>query len=344
MEQKQQDDANEALTQYFPEGKWELERDTKGYSHVTIFVKTPSDSFVLRIYRNQATLDKIKKEHDYLNQLSSIKSSSIEFPQVLPSVKGETIIKLSNGQHASLFKRIPGSCPDFLNLEHWKYMGRGTAEVLKAFEALKSDSMPEITPSYMFYSFWATISREKFLELIKDPVLADEFPEEVDLFLREAELLEKALNSVSLPVQTIHGDLHTSNFLIFDSKVSGVVDVEYTKPGWRVMDVATAISNFGDKQTDFMACVDSFAKGFCEEGELTEEELKAIPLVMKTRFVALFVSCLEWYSKEKTDKILNFCKRALKFGSQRINWANEAQEKIVQAFESRMKSRSTKQK
>lgn len=340
--EKRQEDVHEALCHYFPEGGWQLEHNTTGYSHVTIFVNVPAGSFVLRIYQPHGKLYRIKKEHAYLNQLSCVKGLSFTFPKIVPSLKGETLIPLSNGLHATLFERIPGSSPDYLNLDHWKSMGIATAEVLKAFGTIKTESIPEITISEMLYNFYLPLNRENFVKQVKDSVLADEYSEVMDLMVKEADLVEKALASAKLPVQVIHGDLHSNNYLMFDGKVSGVVDFEFTKPAWRVMDVAAALCYTGpdSDSIDYMACVDPFAAGFCEKGELTEEEINVIPLVIKLRYVSLFVATINWHSREKTESSLRANKLILEVGSNVIPWVNESAEKIVQAFTSRMKSRS----
>ena len=346
MEQVQ-DDAREALSHYFQEECWELERNMTGYSHVTIFVKTPNGSFALRIYQSHAPLDNIKQEHAYLEKLNSLKWLSFEFPRIHPSLKGETIVKLSNGLHATLFERIPGCCPDMMNLKHWTAMGRGTAEVLKAFDAITTEALPPMSASDMLYNFFTPLSRENFVKQTKCPPFVDEFKEEANLFLKEADLIEKSLESVKLPVRVIHGDLHAYNFLIFEDKVSGVVDLELTKPGWRVMDVAAAISNFGfttDENSDIMGCIDAFASGFCEKGELTEEELKVIPLVLKMRYVSLFIACVDWYSKDKSEKVRFVCRMLLESVTKIIPAINKDSVRIVQAFASRMKNRSKKEK
>lgn len=338
MEQKV-DDSREALAHYFPEGGFEVEPITTGFSHTTLLVKAPSGSSILRIYLHHAPLEKIKQEHELLDQLNAQKGLSFQFPKVIPSVKGETIIKLSSGMHATLFERIPGSSPDFLNLEHWKSMGRATGEVLKAFEGVKVEGPSLATGLEMLYNFFSPCNREEFLEQVKCPAFVQS--EGVELILKELDILEKALASMRLPTQVIHGDLHTNNFLVADGKVSGIVDLEISKSAWRVMDVATAITNFGTA-TDWMSCVDAFAAGFCEEGELTEEELKTLPLVMKTRFVTAFMGTLGWYSREKSEKPLFICSFTLQMATKVISWVNESGEAITQAFATRMKTRKEK--
>mgnify|MGYP000991654552 FL=1 len=70
------------------------------------------------------------------------------------------------------------------------------------------------------------------------------------------------------------------------------------------MDVTTSICYFGS-DTDFMSWVEAFASGFCLEGELTEEEVKAIPLLLRLRLVSAFITTYNWYSTEKSEPSLS---------------------------------------
>ena len=338
--QKTQDDLyDEALSHYFQAKCWEeLTPCTIGRVHVTQFVTTPSGSFVLRLYATHSKLNDIKHEHAIIERLNSL-TLSFEFPKIVPTLKGETLIQLSNGQYATLFLRISGTVPERLNPEHWKSTGRATAELLKAFEDVKTeDPFPIVNLDTMLYNFYFIPSTcEKFLEQLKCPPY-NQFTEEVDFIIKEIEELERAFAGLKLPVQFIHGDLHVGNLLILDGKISGVVDLEFAKPGWRVMDVGVAISRY-EGATDPLVLIDAFASGFCEEGELDEEEVKAIPLMTRLRGVALLRGLISVASTEKNEGMLGFNKALLKVLPKMVIWAKENAENIVQAFESKMKNR-----
>lgn len=64
--------------------------------------------YVLRIYNNGNNTDRVRREHEILQQLSRQKLS-FQVPRTVPTLKtGESFVVLSTGTSACVFEIIPG--------------------------------------------------------------------------------------------------------------------------------------------------------------------------------------------------------------------------------------------
>jgi homoserine kinase type II len=83
---------------------------------------------------------------------------------------------------------------------------------------------------------------------------------------------------MNLPQQIIHGDLHYDNVLCdaTTGEVTGLLDFEFCTVDWRAMEVAVCLSKYVGEANPF-PLVESFIDGYCEHGELTEDECRGLP-------------------------------------------------------------------
>ncbi len=83
---------------------------TGGVNNFVWYIPTTDKTYVLRIYNNSGNTKRVVWEHEILNRLKKFKFSfQIPYPHV--STSGETYVRLSNGDYASLFDLIPGKLP-----------------------------------------------------------------------------------------------------------------------------------------------------------------------------------------------------------------------------------------
>lgn len=146
----------------------------------------------------------------------------------------------------------------------------------------------------------------------------------------DEKLFEKTVHQLELlyrylPVQLIHRDVHFGNFLFNDGKFSGYIDFDLSQRNIRIFDLCYFMLGLLSEEAKlditsekwFSILRDVF-NGYNQKILLLEEEIKAVPYVMKSielLFVAWFlgqndIKCVEnaikifHFIDENTDKIL----------------------------------------
>ena len=108
-----------------------------------------------------------------------------------------------------------------------------------------------------------------------------------------------------------------------------VLDFGFIALDWKALEVAICVSRF-PSQADPWGHFEAFLEGFKLKGSLTEEEIKAIPVMMKLRLLTNVVHFVGRYlggfdpAKALTDRICVYYKR--------LGWINENGGKIVELF------------
>ena len=75
---------SQALSRYFPERNWELHSAPDGITNLTKYVKTPTQTFVMRVYQNSYGIFRIPYEHKALQNLQLF-SFSFQTPRIRPT-------------------------------------------------------------------------------------------------------------------------------------------------------------------------------------------------------------------------------------------------------------------
>lgn len=93
------------------------------------------------------------------------------------------------------------------------------------------------------------MTKASFYELVKGP-RCDHVREAATDLLAELENIEAlivkilAMDPPGLPQQQIHADCHTSNILVHDGVVTGLLDFEFSAPDWTAMELVSTTTAF----------------------------------------------------------------------------------------------------
>ena len=107
---------------------------------------------------------------------------------------------------------------------------------------------------------------------------------------KEFESIENELASIydKLEKQLIHRDVHFDNFLFYNNKFSGYIDFDLSQINIRIFDICYFLLSLLSNQEEFIITIDKWKKvignvisGYQKHIKLNEDEIKAIPLVMK---------------------------------------------------------------
>ncbi len=102
----------------------------------------------------------------------------------------------------------------------------------------------------------------------------------------------------NLPVQTIHGDCHGGNYLLYRGDVSGFVDLDHLPKGPRVYDIGYLLADMAKAQffgnlahPSWLEHFDQVIAGYDRENSLSRREKDALWFVM----LATQVIFVEWF-------------------------------------------------
>lgn len=220
--------------------------------------------YVLRTYNNGFNKPRVRFEHAILEQLKS-KQLSFKIPTTIPSLlTKESYVTLSDGAEASMFDLIEGELP---KLTRVKQIGSSSGELSAALGEIVINQTSPTAPYYDLYAVHHAITREIFFQEMALPVF-DRCREAADKLVKDILELEDRLESfqtLNLPKQLIHGDLHYDNILCDGEKVSGLLDFEFCAYDFRAMELAICLSKYaGEKEA--MGYFVEFVSGFAEKG------------------------------------------------------------------------------
>jgi len=317
----------EALSQYFTEKTWQLVPVQGGLNNLTQLIKTPTETYVMRIYQNGYGIEKIQYECAVLNKLQEIKFS-FQTPKIFKTLKGEDYAHTESGIQAIMFYFIEGTLPDESNLVHVKDFGRVSGELINGWKDMKVDLKSPTEPYYKIYKIIPAVpDQETLLKAMADPMFSD-MRSTVDFIKDEILKLEEAINvyHTTLPTQNFHGDLWIGNCLLQNDKFTAVLDFEFAGTDWRALEVAICMSRF-PSSADPWAGFEAYLSGFKGTCPLSEEEVKAIPSLMKLRILTNIIHFIGRYMEglDPADHL----KGRFKTYEKRISWINENSDAIV---------------
>ncbi len=259
-------------------------------------IRTPTETYFLRVYRNVDAETRIAFEHPLLQALAK---SGLPFavPSPLPITSGETLARF-NGAIASLTREIPGRHPKSGDVS----AARACAAALGSLDtALASIEIENRVPGGSGYAdLWnvhsALMGPGEALTLLQ---LAGSERVAYEQAVSETESAWPAL-AASLPTQIIHSDYVRRNVLLLDGAVSGVLDFEFSGPDLRAMDLAVGIYHFclsnwiGRDASLISELVWAFVQGISETMKLSRDEFEALPLLLLRRQL---VVTLHWLGR-----------------------------------------------
>ncbi|HET9915271.1 MAG TPA: phosphotransferase [Anaerolineales bacterium] len=263
---------------------WSILPITQGVNNLTQVIQTPSGSYILRAYRRDRPLERIRYELHVLKRLRG-KALPFQVPIPIPTMTGELFAVLSETA-LSLSTRLPGSPPQNDNLAQAYAAGEALAELVAALDQLKvevTSQVPPFPPSDDFET-WAGIPIIP-ANLLRELPLAKEEQEQILTLIERTQASVPALYQ-TLPQQIIHRDYDQSNILMEGNSVTGVLDFEFCGPDLRVIDLAYALSQWPSGLWNTgkeWAVIDAFGRGYSGRQKLTRAELEALPLIFHLR-------------------------------------------------------------
>jgi homoserine kinase type II len=273
------------LRQFWPIPEpWSILPITQGVNNLTQVIQTPSGSYILRAYRRDRPLERIRYE---LHVLKSLRGKAVPFqvPSPIPTVTGELYAVLSE-TILSLSTRLPGSPPPGEHLEQTYAAGEALAELAAALDRLHVEVTSQVMPFPLSGDFeaWAGIPIVP-ANLLTELPIAKEEQEQVLIFMEETQASAPVLYQ-TLPQQIIHRDYDQSNILMEGDSMTGVLDFEFCGPDLRVLDLVYALSQWPSGLWNTgkeWAVIDAFGRGYSGRQKLTRAELEALPLIFRLR-------------------------------------------------------------
>ncbi len=273
------------LRQFWPIPEpWSILPTAQGVNNFTQVIETPTGSYILRAYRSDRPLERIRYE---LNVLNSLQARDLPFQVPVPilTVTGELFAILSETV-ISLSLRLPGSPPPNDHLEQAYAAGEALAELVEALGKLPVEVTSQAAPFPPSGNFetWAGIPIVPANLLRKLP-LAKEEQEQILAFMEETQASAPSLYQ-TLPRQIIHRDYDQSNILMEENSVTGILDFEFCGPDLRVLDLAYALSQWPSGLWNTgkeWAVIDAFGHGYFRQQQLTLAELEALPQIFRLR-------------------------------------------------------------
>lgn len=294
------------LQSYWPEWNGDTVNGPTGWNNTTLFIHNPHRRSVMRIYNTHRDKARIEFEFAVLDLLQRA-PLSFQVPTPVPSTSGDKMVRVQDGsdRYACLFAYIEGARPEEEGIQAAYSFGEKTGELVCALAACPIGMEPVYPPYYELLQSYPSCSRTFIQDFYKQPPV--EFQEQGNALqiLHEAytEISGRLESLKNLPQQLVHGDLNFSNLLV-DSEQSGKViallDFEFCTKDVRAMEPAVVISGFLGMAEEKDA-IRQFCEGFASRVRLTEEEIAAIPVLMRLRLVDVFLHFLSRY-REGTDE------------------------------------------
>lgn len=313
---------DEALSYFFDSKEIKCTPTTGGVNNVVQYVETEDGHrYILRIYNNGGKSEKVVYEHEILKQLSQQKLS-FQVPTAKPSKAGRPHERLSSGAECCVFEIIPGTLAKTTSPEE---VGRATGELSAAMaKVVINDLKAPIPPYFELFKVHHAIGGDAeifYREVATNPDF-NVCREAIDFLVSEIKQVEAKLANYlqqNLPMQLIHGDLHYDNVMVVGDQVSGLLDFEFCAYDWRAMELAVALSKYVGEDDPLPLC-ERFVSGFVQHGELTPQEVEAIPDLINLR---IFSNAVYFTGRAIAgeDSLESLTSRAGAY-AKRVKWVN----------------------
>lgn len=282
---------------------WRLSSLSGGTNTLVWRVETADgERYVLRLFPDLTQLPRLRYETALLRALSHVELP-FHLPLPLLTYSGESVAFLEQETEtlafAILSPFLPGERPDRNDPALAPPAGAALAALDNALAALPEIAMPagyEATHSYG--------GLVRGYAPVLDPLAAVErLPIERDTARQLQTILASVLKKVPdlygrLPQQLVHQDYGPANILMEDRRVTAVLDFEFAGMDLRVMELCVALSwwpvNLLGTGKEWRV-MDAFATAYVAGFPLREEEVHAIPEVLRLRDIGSLVHRMARY-------------------------------------------------
>lgn len=291
-------------------GPWHLSPLSGGTNNLVWRAEAADgENYVLRVFSDLTRLPRLRYEAALLLALSNA-----DLPFLLPvpimTHNGESIAfleqKAGTQAFATLSPLLPGVRPDRNDLSLAPPAGAAMAVLDNALAAL-----PEIAAPAGFEPTFSFGGLVHGYAPVPDPLAAVErLPVERDKVQQIQDILASVIEKVPdlyarLPQQLLHLDYDPANIFMQGDRVTAVFDFEFAGIDLRVMELCVALSWWPvnlmgtGKEWEMM---DAFAAAYTANFPLSEEELRAIPDMLRLRDAGSLVHRMaRYFAGRETD-------------------------------------------
>jgi homoserine kinase type II len=286
-------DSAVALRHWSLPAPWTIAPASAGLTNTTLFVETPTGTYVLRLYE-RADPAGVRFEHGLLAELAAA-HLPFTLPAPVRTRAGETFAQVVVGSAtvlASLTPLLPGTHPDPDHVQHARRLGEALGHL---GQALADVAPPPGRAQYPrlgdLRGFHATVDDPaEAIGLI--PTLAHADRKRVLAMTAHVEAVAPSLYA-TLPRRLTHRDYWPPNILLTGDAVSAVLDFEFAGEDLRALDLAIAIAFWplwgaGDVRS---AACEAFIRGYAAVEPLTQAEAEAIPTLIRLQFATWLMHC-----------------------------------------------------
>lgn len=259
---------------------------TTGANNIVYLVDGSAGQYVLRLYRNHADIARLAAEQAILRALQHTKLP-FAVPAPIAAIDGQYWVQISDNTLgnalATLSPFLPGSPPDRHDLSAAHAAGETLGALHRALAGMTFPGATMLAPLGDFSRRYPELGDPATVLAAVD---ADE--ESIQRILALYRHLNDELPSLyeSLTCQIIHGDYDPSNILMEDTRVTAVLDFEFSTRDLRALDLAFALSWWpvdvlGTGQE--WSIINALGMGYSRQITLTDDEIAAVPTLLQLR-------------------------------------------------------------
>ena len=232
-----------------------------GYEDVNTRIESwVGTSWVLKVSPSTSDLSTI---HLTQEAMGAVDSSAFACPQAVPTKAGELYAKLPNGSIARLHTWVDGV--SYADRGHPQAaavsIGRTAGEIVECLSTISSDAQRTDTRWDLRYCVNTIESLAHHLTATAQRSMIDAVVDRISTVPMD-----------DLPVQVIHGDLNTSNLLLEDDTVVGVIDFGDARSTIRIAELAIACAYAMQHQDDPITVASQVCMGYREFSEPSDIE------------------------------------------------------------------------
>ena len=274
-------------------GSPQLQPTDGGWNNLSRLVTANEGRFILRLYQNTADPERVGFEHALLTRLAA-EGLPFDVPAPVATRTGESLATTADGGLAALFRLIPGTGAEGLNLAHARAAGEAQAHLHRAMARV--GRVPVGRPPTGYGRL------DRVHPLVEVPLEAAGFiGVEAPRLRAIMEELQSAVEQIysSLPHQPIHGDYARSNLLLEADRVTGVLDFEFASYDLRATDLAVGLYPFAlghVESGEHWRLLEAFLAGYASVQRLAPAEVEALPTLLR---LVRVVSLLHWTGRTR---------------------------------------------
>ena len=273
---------------------------THGANNAVYLVDADSSRYVLRIYRNHADAARLDAEYQ---SLFALQNAGLPFaiPAPVATIDGQYHIKISDAEYgrqiAALFPWLPGDHPQRQDTAAAFGAAIALGQLDQALAALSfpRDQLP--APLGDFVRRYPTLADPPatLATLTSDTAAIDRIASLYHHLNAELPALY-----ATLPCQMVHSDYAPSNILMEGTRVTAVLDFEFSTYDLRALDLTVALSWWpiellGTGQE--WPLIDALGTGYASQIQLTHDEIAALPTLLQMRSMGSLLHRIERYSQ-----------------------------------------------